>query len=400
MRQAKEARARAKQFRDEVTAAETDPDTYVAGDLKSIDPVAQCSLSVIGEGLIQIRGPIKGINTIRTMINQIDSPVGQIKIGIFSVQVNGEEGDKMEKVVGDAEGSIDLSRFLVNQSLNLLRRAIQSEAAQIADECQMQGHYQVDRDRRYLYAFFGRDFIDELYEINSEFLFTENKLLSLHAMDTVSLNRAMFILALAKNDVRDRIVTRFLESTKTELPDAEFDFRRSSELKPHRTQKHFPPWNLTHLPLKNHDRQEQRIHEAVHRNALQRYHFRNFSTFFDTGFTHSDTMNPMQREFIRLAQIFKARLIAEMEWKQRVIERGLIEDRGNDEDDRYDLLQPIHEKALELERDAYDAASRSGKNKSAGCNGNRKYRREPLDTVAKFQEALEYDQELEIEKQY
>ncbi len=91
--EAREERSRASQFRDEVTAAETDPDTYVAGDIHSIDPVAQCSISVIGEGLIQLRGPIKGINKIRTMINQIDSPVGQVKIGVFTVQVNGEQGE-------------------------------------------------------------------------------------------------------------------------------------------------------------------------------------------------------------------------------------------------------------------------------------------------------------------
>lgn len=357
---AAEARARAKQFRDEVTAAETDPDTYVAGDINSVDPVTQVSISVIGEGLIQLRGPIKGINKIRTMINEIDSPVGQIKIGVFTVQVNGEKGDKMEKVVGDAEGHIDLSRFLVNQSLELLRRSIQTEAAMIAEQCAMEGHYQVDRDRRYLYTFFGRDFIDELYEMNSEFLFSENKVLSLHAMDTVSLNRALFILALAKNDVRERIVARFLESAQTDLADAEYDFRRSSELKPHRTQKMFPPWNRTHLPLWNTPHEEQIICEAVHRNAMQRYHFRNVHGFFDVGFTNPDTMNPMQREFIRLAQIFKARLVAEMELKQRVIERGLIEDRSNDEDQLYRVLTQVRDRAYRELQTAYDGVLDAG----------------------------------------
>ncbi|WP_182865377.1 hypothetical protein [Stieleria mannarensis] len=347
--QAEEERAKQKQFRNEVTAAETDPDTYVAGDMHSVDPVTQCSISVIGEGLIQIRGPIKGINKIRTMINQIDSPVGQIKIGVFTVQVNGEDGAKMEKVVGDVESYVDLSRFLVNQSLNLLRKAIQSEAAMLAEQCQHEGHYQVDRDRRYLYSFFGRDFIDELYEMNSEFLFTENKVLSLHAMDTISLNRALFILALAKNDVRERIVARFLESAKSDLPDAEYDFRRSSELRPHKSQKHFPFWNRSRLPVTNHYKKEAEIYEAVHRNALQRYHFRNVNAFFDTGFTSPDTMNPMQREFIRLAQIFKARLVAEIELKQRVMERGMIEDRSNTDEYKFELFQPIFQASLQLQ---------------------------------------------------
>ena len=352
--EARETRARARQFRDEVTAAETDPDTYVAGDIESIDPVTQVSISVIGEGLIQLRGPIKGINKIRTMINQIDAPVGQIKVGIFTVQLNGEKGEQLEKAVGDAEGHIDLSRFLVNQSLNLLRRAIQTEAAMIAEQCEAQGHYQVDRDRKYLYAFFGRDFIDELYAMNSEFMLTENKVLALHSMGTVSLNRALFILALAKNDVREQIISRFLEVTKTDLADAEYDYRRSNELKPHRTEKRFPHWNRTHLPVLNKHHKEHLVFEAVHRNAQQRYHFRNFSGFFDTGFTTADTMNPMQREFIRLAQIFKARLVAEMEWKQRVLERGLIEDRSNDEDAMYKVLASVREKTYASLQEAYE----------------------------------------------
>ena len=346
---AAEDRAAKTRFRAEVTSAKTDPDTYVAGDIKSPDPVTQVSISVIGEGLIQLRGPIKGINKIRTMINEIDSPVGQIKIGIYSMQINGEKGETLEKAIGDSEGYVDLARFLVNQSLENLRRAIQSEASEIAAACEMEGHYQVDRDRRYLYSFFGRDFVDELYEMNSEFLNSENKLLSLHAMDTVGLNRSLFILALAKNDVRERILARFLETCPYELADAEFDFRRSSELKPHRTEKSFPAWNRTHLPLLNHHKKEQLIYEAVQRNALQRYHFRNVRSFFDVGISHADTMNPMQREFIRLAQIFKARLIAEMELKQRVIERGLIEDRSSSDEHRYTKLQPIHLQAIDLE---------------------------------------------------
>ncbi len=355
--EAAESRAKEKQFREEVAAATTDPDTYVAGDFHSVDPVTQVSISVIGEGVIHLRGPIKGINKIRTMINQIDAPVGQIKIGVHTVQVNGEHGDRMEGVVGRIEGHIDLGRFLVNQSLNLLRKAIQTEAARVAAEQAMMypGHYQVDRDRRYLYAFFGRDFIDELYAMDSEFLRSENSILSLHSMDTISLNRALFILALAKNDIRANILNTFMELARTELPQAEYDFRRSSELRPHRTQKLLPPWNPTRLPLWNRHRREEVTCEAVFRNACQRYHFRNLRGFFDVGFGDADTMNPMQREFVRLAQIFKARMIAEMEWRQRVLERGLIEDPANDELRMRQLREPVHDQALQVVADAHHA---------------------------------------------
>ena len=208
--QAKEDRAVEEQFRLQVAAAHEDPDTYAPAKKDSVDPVAQVSISVIGEGLIHLRGPIHGINTIREMINQIDSPVGQIKVEIHTVQINGEKGDRMEKVAGRVEGHLDLGRFLTNQSLNAARAVQTGSRPRSRSMSDQGGHYQVDRDRKYLYNFFGRDFIDELYEMDSEFLRSQNKLLSLHSMDTISLNRALFIMALAKNDVRERIVARFM----------------------------------------------------------------------------------------------------------------------------------------------------------------------------------------------
>ncbi len=35
---------------------------------------------MIGEGVIQLRGPIKGVKIIRTMINDIDTPAGQVRV--------------------------------------------------------------------------------------------------------------------------------------------------------------------------------------------------------------------------------------------------------------------------------------------------------------------------------
>jgi hypothetical protein len=218
------------QFEAEVAAGTADPDSYAPADLNSIDPVMQVSISVIGEGVIQLRGPIRGINEIRTMINQIDSPLGQVKVGLFTVQINGEEGDKMDEVAARLEGYIDLSRFLTNHSLQLLRRAVQEEAGEVASQIAYQypQHRQIDRDRLYVYSYFGRDFIDELYEMDSEFLRTENKLLSIHAMDTVSMSQATFLIALAKNDIRQRILAKFLYLVQTELPQAEYDQRRTA----------------------------------------------------------------------------------------------------------------------------------------------------------------------------
>ena len=52
--------------------------------------------------------------------------------------------------------------------------------------------------------------------------------------------------------------------------------------------------------------------------------------FFDAQLDGGDTLNPIQREFVRLAQIFKSRLVTELELNQRIKERGLIEDRIGD----------------------------------------------------------------------
>lgn len=339
--QAKEDRARAEQFRMEVAAANADPDTYAAAQKDSVDSVAQCSVSVIGEGVLQIRGPRKGIDKIRTMVHQIDMPLGQVKVEIATVQLNGERADRMEKPLGRVEAHLGMGRFLTAQSLMLLRQAIVEEAAQVAMQAEQGSHYQVDRDRKYLYSFFGRDFVDELYAMDSEFLDSENKLLGLHSMDTTSLHQSLFILALARNDVRARILQNFMFKVRNQLVQAEFDYRRSAEIFPHRTHNWLPHHTTPHI--------DEKVLRGVCVNNVERYHFRNFLNFFATNgmlpmgadgiclpnsgeqvefvsYENAQTMNPVQREFIRLAQVFKARLISEMELKQRVIERAMIED--------------------------------------------------------------------------
>jgi len=349
--QAQEDRARENQFRLEVASAHEDPDTYAAGKLDSPDPVSQVSVSVIGEGLIQLRGPIAGINKIRTMIDQIDSPLGQVRVDVITVQLNGEQGHRLEEPVARVNGYIDLGRFLTSQSLALLRRAIQTEAARVAAEAyyQYQGNYQVDRDRRYLYSFFGRDFIDELYEMDSEFLNTENKLLSLHSMDTLSLNQALFILSLARRDVRANILATFQASVLEELSQAEWDYRRSAGL----IDKHHHA--LVSMLKNKHRSPEPRCLEEVFLHASENYHFRNFTAMFDGSDTYAgdpDIMTPLQREFLRLAQIFKARMVAEVEIKQRVIERGLIESKRQDSfEEEEQLKAELRKKVIKITKE-------------------------------------------------
>jgi hypothetical protein len=309
-----EDRAREEQFRREVAAAHVDPDTYAPGKPGSEDPVRQVSVSVIGEGLIQLRGPIKGINVIRTMINQIDAPVGQVRVAVHTVQINGEKGDRMEQVAGKIQRFIDHSRFLTLQSAEMLRKAIVLVAAQRAMELgECAGMTQEERDRRYLHSFFGTDFIHELEVMDSEFLKTGNKLLSLHSMDSTSLASAMFIMALAKNTTRMEILQTFEGMLAGELPMAE---------------QHYFEAGLTC------DGKHRLFDKTCKREDFQllsgNARFQSIRGLFDVEIAADDTMTPIQREFVRLAQIFKSRLIVEMELKQRVMERCLIEERLGD----------------------------------------------------------------------
>ncbi|HVA48441.1 MAG TPA: hypothetical protein VNH11_18905 [Pirellulales bacterium] len=307
-----EDRAREEQFRREVAAANEDPDTYAPGKPQSKDYVRRVSLSVIGEGVIQLRGPIKGINEIRKMIHEIDAPVGQVNVAVHTVQVNGEHGDRMERVEERIQTYIDHARFLTLQSAEMLRKAAVKVAAIKAAECNdLVGLTQQDRDQKYLYSFFGADFIQELIALDSEFLHTGNKLLSLHSMDTTSLQSALFLMALAKNSTRLAILTEFEQMTAAALPMAEERYLEAGL-----------SCDCPHKMI------------CPHRHAFQllagNARFESLRGMFDSEIDVDDTMTPVQREFLKLAQILKSRLVVELEINQRVMERAVIEERlGN-----------------------------------------------------------------------
>jgi hypothetical protein len=315
--QQKEDRAREGQFRLEVAAAQEDPNSYVPGDPKSIDPVLQVSISVIGEGLLQLRGPIKGINIIRRMIDEIDTPAGQVRVALHTVQINGEREKRMEKVAARIQYYVDHARFLTVQSSQVLRNAVVKVASQKAEQAcaeplpdkiadpEKWAVSQQLRDRKYQEAFFGTDFINELHEIDAEFLHTGNKLLSLNSMDTTSLASALYLLALAKNETRLEILEQFKADLATKLPEAEANYTLAAG----------------------------RIGEECHNQVqplAQNAQFQSFLGFFNAEVAGNDTLNPLQREFIKLAQILKSRIVTELEYNQRFKERGLIEDRLGD----------------------------------------------------------------------
>ena len=353
------------QFRREVVAGIADRNSYAKGKLNSRDPVTQVSISVVGESRLQLRGPVKGLNKICRMIHQLDSPVGQVKVGIHTVQVNGEHGDHMDVVYERINKEVAHSRFLVNASGQLMRRAVQEVASEVALEADHGvglvppvpgtdpqylpasdpvSHDKQKRDQRYLYAFFGADFIGELEELDSELLNTENKLLSLNSMDTISLAGAMFVLAHADHPIRQRIMQRFAELVAGELPMREQQYVKS----------------LTQLtdcgnPLSRHIRKaistDARIDQEVCFNASRTYHFANTVNFFQNNIATPGTLSPAQLATVKMAEALKAQMTSELEFQNLSLEWSLLPaDTTLAEDFRND--QTAYQKAVRDEKAA------------------------------------------------
>lgn len=337
--QRSEELSRAEQFRLETAAAHADPDTFAEGKPESVDAVHQVSISVIGEGVLHLRGPLRGVNQVRMMVDQIDSPCGQVRVNVHSTQINGEAADELETVANRIQTYVDQARFLTLQSGEMLRKAVLHTAAARAEEARglFPGESQADRDQRYLVSFFGKDFVDELRAMDSEFLMTGNKLLSLHSMDVTSLSSALTVMALANNGTRFAIWQEFERLIQTDLSMAERQFLQNSIAEcTSKKCKHGCKGTCKH-------NQPPPVFQLTG-NAT----FTGLRGFFDANVPHDDTMTPLQREVIRLAQILKGRLVTELELKQRVMERAVIEERLGAAEDEADQLRRERDSIVSL----------------------------------------------------
>lgn len=338
-RQRTEDLAHVRQFQLEAALGHTDPDTYAAGKIESVDPVAQVSITVMGEGLLHLRGPLRGLNKVRTMIDQIDAPQGQVAVKVHTAQINGDEADHLEIVANRIQTYIDQARFLTTQSAEMLRKSVTIVAARRAEAARAiyPADTQADRDMRYLDAFFGADFINELHTADSELLRTGNKLLSLHSMDSTSLSHALLLIALAKNSARIEILEEFQRQLQENLPLAEAQYISNGI-----------------GCCTGGCKQGCKHHNAAPPicQLSQNATFPSLLGFFNTELPLDDTMTPIQREIIKLAQILRARLISEKELKQRVNNRSVIESRIARTSNREDLRFQLEQNA---QRDIYKA---------------------------------------------
>ena len=306
------------QFRREVAAAKTDPDTYVPGDRNNVDPVSQVSISVIGEGVLHLRGPRKWLVKVREMINQIDHPVGQVKIGVMTVQVNGENGSRMENTLKRVEGNISRSRFLTATAGQFLLRAVSEvvHEAAAAHQCAMPDQFfaaetEVElnnvklsvtereakrlRWQRYLHAFFGKDFLEELRDVDDTLSLLDpiNKLLSMNSTDSLTLAEALVLTGLAKGEHRLAILCRFDDYIQHELP------KREGQ------------WIVTTGAHKCYDPRwwgdANKGRAKVSEDGNRKYKFQAIKAIYERtacsqGFDDGDRLNAFQRSIVKLVQ--------------------------------------------------------------------------------------------------
>ena len=335
------------QFRREVSAAKVDPDTYVPGDLNSVDPVSQVSISVIGEGVIHLRGPRAGVVRIRQMLNQIDHPVGQVKIGIMTIQLNGESGARMDNTVRRMEGHLSRGRFLTNVSENIFRRAVAEVSANVASKT-FRTHYPggkasdsdgpisnwalggeneryKDQNTRvrwhaYLSSFFGADFLEEIADVyNYSVTFDPfNKLVSLSSADSLTLAEAMLITGLAKGEHRQAIGARFQYYLRRYLPEMDARWIETNRIKKSWDPRAWGDELCSRKKILAHGEKNYRFNSIMtlfdrdyrslaEQNCLPTEAFEMQRTMFSeaqpvdpTG--PSDRLNSLQREVVKLVQ--------------------------------------------------------------------------------------------------
>jgi hypothetical protein len=258
-----------------------------------------------------------------------------VKIGIHTIQINGEHGDRMDKVHSDINKEIAHSRFLVNTSTRLFQKAVVRIASVVGNAVDgghvpprfpsdlgnklRHGTSKEDHRWRYMYTFFGSDFINELRRMNSELLQQDNKLLSLHSMDSLSLAGALYVTSLARGNVRETILSCFHDMLKDELPQKEFEYLKNLN------QVHLKFGKLYRPSQRTLDKMDNKLCQEVFARAARLYTFPNTTTFFSNQFAGDDTLNPVQHATIRMAQVLKAQLVAEREYKNIVLERSLLE---------------------------------------------------------------------------
>lgn len=338
---AEEQQLREKQFRIESKLQDLSKDSFAVGDREAEDPVAQVSINVVGEGELHLRGPQKGVNKIVRIIHQIDKPVGQVKVRLHTVQVNGEKSDAMEAVHDAIDAHINHARALSMHAALLYPLAV----GKVFTETLQKKGQEADPT-----CVFCKKFTLELGKLGSPLLDKDGPF-SISSFDNTSLAGALYLTALAEDDVRQAIYETFLQSVRRELAQDELEYFQL--LKRAEARDRFAGGLLFGRYLQN---AKQLSDLQVRDWASQSFRFTNLGRLLLSQSTGIGSLNSVQASTLQLARGLKQLHLLESELQNLLLERSLFErTAGEIEAKAVETRRQVEECKAALQKETYEA---------------------------------------------
>lgn len=322
-----EQQMREQLFRLESELTSAGRGAFVVGDREAEDPVSQVSLTVVGEGELHLRGPHTGVNKIVRIIHQIDKPVGQVKVRLHTVQVNGDKGDAMEAVHDAIDAHINHARALSMHAALLFPRAVSKVFSEVT--ARSGGSPDVR-------CFFCKRFEQEFEAVNrlstpltqqtGATMLTAGAPtemdgpLSIDSIDGSSLLGALYMTALAEDEVREAIRNEFLKSVREELAADEVAYYEL--LKRAESKDRFASGLLFGRYLQ---KAPQITPEQIRSWAADAFTFSNLSRLLASQSTGIDALNSVQSSTLQLAKGLRNLYVLERELQNLLLERSLFE---------------------------------------------------------------------------
>lgn len=183
----------------------TDP-ALTAGDPHSDDPVGRVTISVVGAGILHLHGPVKGVNLIARMIHEIDRPVGQVKVGLHSIQFELPTDQDVERAHDMIDEHVRHARLLTQRSEELFRRAFAETTTKLGDV----------KGTNAAQHILCRQFFDEM-ETDSTPGQADPASLIVKSLNSLDLIGCMYLTALVEDSTRREILAHFDEHVEREL---------------------------------------------------------------------------------------------------------------------------------------------------------------------------------------
>lgn len=281
---------------------------FVLGDLQADDPVSQVTVHALGEGKIHVRGPIKGINRIAQMIHEVDKPVGQIKVGIHTIQVNIDRRDPVEDMHAVIEGHFSHARFLSVQTAFLFRQAVEEVASRLPK-----------KEGTVAEHFFCSHFLEEMRRVECAPILANNEFLSLGSVNSLNLLGALYVTSLAEDAVRARIFDEFLRLVGEKLAAHELAYCRGLQRTPR--QRKFAHGVLL---CRFNGRPAQLRDEEILQRAHSMFVFPNVRYLLEGQAVGRGSFNAVQAATLQLAMSLRQLRVAELELENLKLERALV----------------------------------------------------------------------------